>query len=501
TNTWATMAAMPAALDSIDGIVIKDKIYIPGGDTNGGDTYVYDIATDSWSTIAANGGYSGRAQYQVVAIGDNLYVLGGIAGAASTTEVWVLDTTTGTWTAGTPMQRTRTSFSAAAIDGQIYVAGGVAFPGFAPDMTAEKFDGSAWSFIASLPNGGGAYTRWSYNADGHGADGLWLAAGRRDAGWAVLNHAGYYNPDTDTWTDSPTIPTLSQGRVYMEGAVASDGYFYVIGGRDSAGAIVYDANERLMVGAPVGPCTPSDLPWLSVNPISGTLSAGGSEQITVSLDASGLATGSYAGSLCFTTNDPASPLIRVPVNFEVVERANLQVAHLAPFATGAGTAVTITLNSTVVLTNVVYGDSMPYLSVPAGTTLVEVWPAGSMSPAISATVDLMPGMDYTAIAIGDGVNQPLELLPLVDDNTAPMTGSFKLRIGHLAPFASGPATADVRLQDGTPILTDVVFSAVAPYLELPAGSYDLKITTPGGGTTLIDPAPAVFNAGDIVSVF
>jgi hypothetical protein len=51
------------------------------------------------------------------------------------------------------------------------------------------------------------------------------------------------------------------------------------------------------------------------------------------------------------------------------------------------------------------------------------------------------------------------------------------------------------------VLTDVAFSAVAPYIELPAGEYDLKITTPGGDTTLIDPVPVTFNDGDIVSAF
>ncbi len=107
----------------------------------------------------------------------------------------------------------------------------------------------------------------------------------------------------------------------------------------------------------------------------------------------------------------------------------------------------------------------------------------------------MGGVDYTAIAIGDGVNQPLSLLALVDDNTAPAAGNFKLRLGHLAPFADTLAgtMADVRLDDGTAVITDVVFGAVAPYLELPAGTYDLKITTPGGGTTLINLAPVTFN--------
>jgi hypothetical protein len=42
---------------------------------------------------------------------------------------------------------------------------------------------------------------------------------------------------------------------------------------------------------------------------------------------------------------------------------------------------------------------------------------------------------------------------------------------------------------------------VAPYLELPAGTHDLKITSPDGALTLIDPLPVTFAAGDIVAAF
>ncbi|MCA9973542.1 MAG: carboxypeptidase regulatory-like domain-containing protein [Anaerolineales bacterium] len=316
TNTWATMAAMPGTLNQIDGVAIGNKIYVPGDSTNSGATYVYDIAGDSWSTIAANGGYTGRDQYQVVAIGTDLYVLGGISAGASTTQVWVLDTTSGTWSAGVPMQKSRTSFSAAAMNGNIYVAGGVAFPGFTPDMTSEMFDGSSWSFIADVPNGGGAYTRWSYNADGLGADGLWLAAGRRDAGWAVLNHAGYYDPNADTWTDSPTIPTLAQARVYMEGDVATDGYFYVIGGRDSAGAIIYTTNERLEVGYAGGG---GDVPWLSEVPDTGTIVAdGGTFSVDFVFDASQVTqAGEYYATVQVVSNDPVMSPINIPVTMTI----------------------------------------------------------------------------------------------------------------------------------------------------------------------------------------
>jgi hypothetical protein len=190
---------------------------------------------------------------------------------------------------------------------------------------------------------------------------------------------------------------------------------------------------------------------------------------------------------------PGSLLSEVP--------AYLQVAHLAPFAMDPGTAVTVTVDGGAALTDFSYGDSTGYIPLTAGAHYIEIFPAGSVTPAITGSVDLAHNGDYTAIASGDGVNQPLALQVLVDDNAAPAAGSFKLRLGHLAPFAAGNATADIRLQDGTPVLTDVNYADVAPYLELPAGTYDLKITTPGGGTTLIDPLPVTFAAGDILSAF
>lgn len=321
-NTWDTMAPLPMATDSIDAIEINGKIYVPGN-ADTADTFVYDIASNTWSTITANGGYSARSQYQVAAIDNKLYVLGGIvaAASASTTEVWVLDTTSGTWSAGVPMQKSRTSFSAGAIDGVIYVAGGVLFPGFVPDMTAEKFDGTTWSYIAGVPNGGGTYTRWSYNADAVGENGLWLGAGRRDAGWAVLNHAGYYDPTTDTWTDSPTIPVMSQGRVYMEGDVATDGYFYVIGGRDGAASIAYATNERLYVGYAGAP---ADVPWLSTDVITGTVAPdGGMAEVAVMLDSALVAQpGEYYATLKVKSNDPMYANVSIPVTMTVLGGAD-----------------------------------------------------------------------------------------------------------------------------------------------------------------------------------
>jgi hypothetical protein len=177
----------------------------------------------------------------------------------------------------------------------------------------------------------------------------------------------------------------------------------------------------------------------------------------------------------------------------------LQVVHLAPFAEDAG--VTITLNDTPALTDFAYGNSTGYIDLTAGTYDVAVIPTGASDPAIEATVTLQADTYYTVIAVGDGVNQDLDLILLEDDLTEPAEGMFHLRLGHLAPFAAGAATADIRLQDGTPVLLDVDFGDVTGFMPLEAGEYDLKITTPGGEVTLIDPLPVTFTEGTIISAF
>jgi hypothetical protein len=249
---------------------------------------------------------------------------------------------------------------------------------------------------------------------------------------------------------------------------------------------------------------PSDVSWISVDPDNGMTAPGEASAVAVTLDSTGVPAGDYTAYLCLHTDDPSNPLFVMPVNMSVVDAEDLsflQVAHLAPFAMDPGTAVTITLNGAPALTDFAYGDSTGYIPLMAGAYDVAVWPAGSSGPAITATVDLMGETFYSAIAIGDGANQDLGLILLEDDLSAPAAGNFKIRLGHLAPFAPGGATADVRLKDGTPILPGVEFGDVTSFIELPAGEYNLIVTTPGGDTTLIDPIPVAFGEGDIVSGF
>lgn len=66
-------------------------------------------------------------------------------------------------------------------------------------------------------------------------------------------------------------------------------------------------------GATQTPMFLPDIPWLSEDPITGTLSARQCSMVDVTFDSNGLDLGEYYGDLIFTSNDPATPKVTVPV--------------------------------------------------------------------------------------------------------------------------------------------------------------------------------------------
>ena len=186
--------------------------------------------------------------------------------------------------------------------------------------------------------------------------------------------------------------------------------------------------------------------------------------------------------------------------------ARVRVAHFAPFAdTPEETAVTVAVDGEPILENVEFGDFSEYLDLAAGTYEITVTPSGASDPAITAEATVADGVDYTLAAIGNGTEQPLELLALEDDNAAAGAGNLKIRVVHAAPFADTEASTavSIRSDDGTIIggLDDVSYRDASGVLEVPAGTYDLKVATPDGGTNLIDAAPVDLPEGASITIF
>jgi hypothetical protein len=95
--------------------------------------------------------------------------------------------------------------------------------------------------------------------------------------------------------------------------------------------------------------TPADIPWLSVNPTSGSTPGGESSDVMVTMDTTGLMVGGvYTGTLCINSNDPVTPLVTVPVTLTVIAQS-FGVELTADDATGVGApgdVVTYTLQIT-----------------------------------------------------------------------------------------------------------------------------------------------------------
>ncbi len=197
----------------------------------------------------------------------------------------------------------------------------------------------------------------------------------------------------------------------------------------------------------------------------------------------------------------AAGLVMSAANAEV----RVQIVHAAPFAdTLEGTSVTVTANGGTVLEEFLFKDFTEYLELPAGDYDLAVIPTGASDPAIEASVTLESGVDYTVIATGDGVNQPLALWPLVDNVDAPADGNLNIRVVHAAPFADSDEATEVSIRTaGGAVVNNLVgvpYFAQSGFFEIPAANYDLKVASNDGQTNLIDPVAADLPAGANVTV-
>jgi hypothetical protein len=77
---------------------------------------------------------------------------------------------------------------------------------------------------------------------------------------------------------------------------------------------------------------PGGTSWVSVSPVAGSVAPGGSQSVQVTFDSTGLATGEVLeANLCLQSNDPARPLVVVPVSL-VVDEVETPVIEVSPGA-------------------------------------------------------------------------------------------------------------------------------------------------------------------------
>jgi hypothetical protein len=167
--------------------------------------------------------------------------------------------------------------------------------------------------------------------------------------------------------------------------------------------------------------------------------------------------------------------------------AQVRVLHASPDAP----PVNVRVNGNVVFEGLPYKGFTGYVPLRAGTYVFEVEVAPMGPVVLRETFTVAANVAYTFMAVGrvSGGSNPLQLYGYGDD-PAPVMGQARFRVVHAAPsapsvdvYASSPYLA---LGSLTPALRNVPFAAAGPFLSVPAGLYQARVTVAGTRTVAID---------------
>jgi len=173
-----------------------------------------------------------RTEVAVAAIGEKIYVIGGLDSLSRATDiVEIYNTGTNTWHLASSLPIKLHHVGTASFSGEVYVIGG-----YLEDWTPTDSlfiynpENDSWRKAASMPTKRGALTVQF-------VDGVMYAVGGANKIAFTVNEA--YDPVTDSWQKQASMPT---GREHLASSVVN-GMMYVIGGRVMTLSLNLDTNE------------------------------------------------------------------------------------------------------------------------------------------------------------------------------------------------------------------------------------------------------------------
>lgn len=237
TDAWRVGPPLPFAYPSVEnaGAAVHDgQLYVMGGSTAPFSGAVsaaarFDPSTQAWTLLtsmpAARGGVTARA------IQGKIYLAGGMDGSGqSQSSLLVYDPQTDAWSTGPSMSTPRDNPMTAVVDGRLFVFGGRtrSVPGLADDgalTSAEVYDPTTntWAALADMPTG-----RRTGNATA--VRGRVVVFGGEGNGTFPENQL--YDPASDTWSTLESMPVARHGAV--AGRLGNG--IYVVGGGPTQGS-------------------------------------------------------------------------------------------------------------------------------------------------------------------------------------------------------------------------------------------------------------------------
>lgn len=213
-NRWETLSAKPMPVADVAGVVISEKVYVPGGRLPDGSVTdvleVYDPRNDTWASGAPLP--KPVSAYALADFEGKLYLFGGWDGEQALSEVLIYDPGTDTWEMGTPMAAPARDARAVALTDKIVVLGGrndgkilqdtlVYYP--SRDVAGED----PWAEMAEMPVGRAGFGAASIYESVYVVGGETAEPVTESVGW-VLTEAG-------EWTSFGTIQDFAGRRTEM----------------------------------------------------------------------------------------------------------------------------------------------------------------------------------------------------------------------------------------------------------------------------------------------
>ena len=172
---------------------------------------------------------------------------------------------------------------------------------------------------------------------------------------------------------------------------------------------------------------PSDLPWVGVSAASGTTAPGAVSGVTVTFSSDGLsAPASRTGVLCVASNDPAKPLLQVP----------LSLAVIYDFQGFFGS-----VKNPPAINSVNTGSKVPFVFSLSGDKGLNIFPAGSPS-SVQIDCDTGAPLDAPEPALSSGGGNGLSYSASTDRYTYRWQTQGDWAVGSCREFT-------MRLNDGT----------------------------------------------------
>ncbi|MGM0581172.1 MAG: S8 family serine peptidase, partial [Bacteroidota bacterium] len=309
TEEWSTLTSSPVSSGNNGGAVeLNGKIY--NSFTQNSQIAVYDISTDSWSTIT-----SPLTTGNIASDGDYIYLVNNYT-------LYRLDPNTSEFV---EMASSSINFNPWGgleyYEGYLYGHSGDGSSNFA----RYNISNDEWETLNSIP--GGAILASAIDP----FNGKYYTYGSFSG-----NNWYEYDIDSAQWSVS-SIPlfNVNDGGMVFSNKGGKNGIHF-IQGETGTGFGIFETD----LGSQ----------WLSSNLLNGQVNAGESEAVELTINASELNGGNYQAEVIISSNDPENEEVRVPVNLDVTGEPTLSVQSdsliFEPTFIGQSTSKTIVLENT-----------------------------------------------------------------------------------------------------------------------------------------------------------